>query len=295
MPEVRPTDKPNQRAVALQRPARTAIHSVMRPLPRAATQPIARPPLAAVLHRIFTPPSRRCTWLFSTFEGMADTHILVVEDEATIADAIATRLRSEGFAVSVAADGPSAVQIDEIERPDLLVLDLNLPGFDGLEVCRRVQARRPVPVIMLTARDDETDMLVGLGVGADDYMTKPFSPRELVARVRALLRRSATMPAPSLGSSDGRLVIDPAARRILIDGEPVHLTPTEFDLVRVLAEAGGSVLNRDQLLAMVWGYRDGSGVRTVDSHVRSVRRKLGDEVVRTVHGVGYAFGSGDAR
>lgn len=218
------------------------------------------------------------------------THILVVEDEATIADAIATRLRSEGFDVSIALDGPSAVATDEAERPDLLILDLQLPGFDGLEVCRRVQSRRQVPVIMLTARDDETDMLVGLGVGADDYMTKPFSPRELVARVRALLRRSAATPASALGEGDDGISIDPATRRVVVDGAEVHLTPTEFDLVRVLGEAGGAVLSRDQLLAMVWGYRDGSGARTVDSHVRSVRRKLGDEVVRTVHGVGYAFG-----
>lgn len=215
----------------------------------------------------------------------------MVEDEQTIADAIATRLRSEGFNVSVASDGPSAVATDEAERPDLLILDLNLPGFDGLEVCRQVQAKRQVPVIMLTARDDETDMLVGLGVGADDYMTKPFSPRELVARVRALLRRSASTPAPVIGGDPSAgLHVDPSTRRVSVDGAEVHLTPTEFDLVRVLGEAGGAVLSRDQLLAMVWGYRDGSGARTVDSHVRSVRRKLGDDVVRTVHGVGYAFG-----
>ncbi len=223
--------------------------------------------------------------------GAGDTtqHILVVEDEPIIADAVAARLVSEGFGVTKAADGPTAVERCAEVQPDLVVLDLNLPGFDGLEVCRRIQAARRVPVVMLTARDDETDMLVGLGVGADDYLTKPFSPRELVARVKAVLRRAEATPGPVL-ESDG-LRIDPAARVVTIDGTVVHLTPTEFDLIRVLAEAGRTVLSRDQLLSMVWGYRDGSGARTVDSHVRSVRRKLGDETIRTVHGVGYAFGA----
>ncbi len=217
-------------------------------------------------------------------------HILVVEDEAVIADAIASRLRSEGYNVTVASDGPEAVAAEDEVRPDLIVLDLNLPGFDGIEVCRRVQGHRRVPVIMLTARDDETDMLIGLGVGADDFMTKPFSPRELVARIKAVLRRAEHSAGPSLES--GAIQIDPKTRQVTLSGKPVHLTPTEFDLVRSLAEADGGVLTRDQLLAMVWGYRDGSGPRTVDSHVRSVRRKLGDEIIRTIHGVGYAFGSG---
>lgn len=222
--------------------------------------------------------------------GHTTAHILVVEDEAVIADAIASRLRSEGYDITVAGDGPAAVEAEDTIRPDLIVLDLNLPGFDGIEVCRRVQSHRRVPVIMLTARDDETDMLVGLGVGADDFMTKPFSPRELVARIKALLRRAEHSNGPALDS--GALQIDPKTRQVTLAGNAIHLTPTEFDLVRSLAEADGGVLTRDQLLAMVWGYRDGSGPRTVDSHVRSVRRKLGDETIRTVHGVGYAFGSG---
>lgn len=217
-------------------------------------------------------------------------HILVVEDEAVIADAIASRLSSEGYEVTIASDGPSAVATESDVRPDLIVLDLNLPGFDGIEVCRQVQSHRRVPVIMLTARDDETDMLVGLGVGADDFMTKPFSPRELVARIKAVLRRAEHSAGPTLQS--GGLHIDPKTRQVTLSGNIVHLTPTEFDLVRSLAEADGGVLTRDQLLAMVWGYRDGSGPRTVDSHVRSVRRKLGDGTIRTVHGVGYAFGEG---
>ena len=216
------------------------------------------------------------------------THILVVEDEPIIADAVANRLRSEGFEVTTVDDGLVAVDRCAEIRPDLVVLDLGLPSIDGLEVCRRIQASRRVPVVMLTARDDETDMLVGLGVGADDYLTKPFSPRELVARIKAVLRRADTTPGPSLDR--GPISIDPASRVVRRSDAIVHLTPTEFDLVRVLAEAGTAVISREQMLAMVWGYRDGSGARTVDSHVRSVRRKLGDDTIRTVHGVGYAFG-----
>ena len=176
-------------------------------------------------------------------------------------------------------------------RPDLVVLDLMLPGLDGLEVCRRVQRDRPVPVLMLTARAEEADVLVGLAVGADDYMTKPFSPRELVARVRALLRRVERRPAPpgDARARSGELEIDPAARRVRLGGEVVHLTPTEFDLLALLAARPGVVFSREQLLAEVWGWRDGSGQRTVDSHVRGLRRKLGSDLVRTVHGVGYAL------
>lgn len=219
--------------------------------------------------------------------------ILVVEDEPTIAEAVASRLRSEGYQVEVAVDGPTAVERCTNLAPDLVVLDLNLPGFDGIEVCRRIHSYRQVPVVMLTARDDETDMLVGLGVGADDYLTKPFSPRELVARIKAVLRRSraadATGPVLHLRVDDLDISIDPSTRKITEAGQEVHLTPTEFDLLRALAEAGGAVLSRDQLLAMVWGYRDGSGARTVDSHIRSVRAKLQAELIRTVHGVGYAL------
>jgi DNA-binding response OmpR family regulator len=194
---------------------------------------------------------------------MAQT-VVVIEDEAAIADAVAARLRSEGFTVEVAGDGPSGVELVERVAPDLVVLDLMLPGFDGLEVCRRIQKDRPVPVLMLTARTDETDLLVGLAVGADDYLTKPFSPRELVARIRTILRRSeraavaidaARPPVLELGP----VTADPATRRVTNDGEPVHLTPTEFDLLYVLGRRPGVVFTREQLLADVWGYRDGSG------------------------------------
>ncbi len=169
-----------------------------------------------------------------------------------------------------------------------------LPGFDGLEVCRRVQARRPVPVMMLTARDDETDMLVGLGVGADDYMTKPFSMRELAARVHVLLRRveRAALAAHTPRSGIlrlGELEIDHAQRRVRVRGTDVHLTPTEFDLLVCLANTPRAVLSREQLLAEVWDWADASGTRTVDSHIKALRRKIGAERIRTVHGVGYAL------
>ena len=220
--------------------------------------------------------------------------IVVVEDEETIAAAVAARLRSEGFTVEVAADGPSGVELCRRTQPDLVVLDLMLPGLDGLEVCRRVQQDRPVPVLMLTARDAETDLLVGLAVGADDYMTKPFSARELVARVNAILRRvdamrdAAALPTVAVGDVE----LDIASRRVRLAGEAVHLTPTEFDLLAYLAGRPGVVFTRDRLLTEVWGYADGSGPRTVDSHVRALRRKLGAGVVRTVHGVGYAVEDG---
>jgi DNA-binding response OmpR family regulator len=147
-----------------------------------------------------------------------------------------------------------------------------------------------VPVLMLTARDDEADVLVGLGVGADDYMTKPFSPRELVARIKALLRRVQRRPEPPGEAVElGSLHLDPVARRVKVHGAEKHLTPTEFDLLRTLAARPGAVFTREQLLAEVWGWRDGSGQRTVDSHIRGLRRKLGSDLVRTVHGIGYAL------
>ncbi|MPZ28867.1 MAG: response regulator [Micromonosporaceae bacterium] len=221
--------------------------------------------------------------------------ILVVEDDPTIAESVAARLRAEGFAVGLAADGPGAVTAARATRPDLVVLDVLLPGFDGLEVCRRIQADRPVAVLMLTARDDETDLLVGLAVGADDYLTKPFSPRELAARVHALLRRvdrfgpgqqDGADPAPILV---GDLEIDRVRHRVRRAGAPAHLTPIEFGLLLELARRPGAVLARERLLAEVWGWPDASGTRTVDSHIRALRRKLGADLIRTVHGVGYAL------
>jgi DNA-binding response OmpR family regulator len=222
---------------------------------------------------------------------------LVVEDEVSIAEAIAVRLRSEGYDVDLAHDGPSGVERCQAVDPDLVVLDVMLPGFDGFEVCRRIQRDRHVPVLFLTALDQETDLLVGLRLGADDYMTKPFSARELVARIAAILRRVEGR-AEQVGELReaprvlvlGDVQVDRGGRLVQRDGRPVHLTPTEFDLLVCLAAADGDVLTREQLLVDVWGYRDGSGHRTVDSHVRSLRRKLGDDIVRTVHAVGYALG-----
>ncbi|MBM0235049.1 response regulator transcription factor [Micromonospora sp. STR1_7] len=222
---------------------------------------------------------------------MKERRVLVVEDERTIAESIAARLRAEGFAVEIAPDGPSAVAQFRAGQPDLVVLDVMLPGFDGLEVCRRIQADRPVPVLMLTARDDETDLLVGLAVGADDYLTKPFSMRELAARVHVLLRRverAAATPAPP-AIRLGDIEINEAERRVRRDGADVHLTPTEFDLLVHLAGRPRTVLPRERLLADVWGWGDGSGTRTVDSHIKALRRKLGADLIRTVHGVGYAL------
>jgi DNA-binding response OmpR family regulator len=221
--------------------------------------------------------------------GVVGRRIVVVEDEPAIADAVAARLRSEGMVVDVAGDGPGGVELCERVQPDLVVLDLMLPGFDGLEVCRRIQRERHVPVLMLTARDDETDVVVGLAVGADDYLTKPFSMRELVARVGALLRRSDRSTASEPRSVQvGDIEIDPRTRRVLKRGDEVHLTPTEFDLLWHLVSEPGAVRTRAQLLLDVWGYRETSGARTVDSHIRAIRRKLGDRLIRTVHGVGYA-------
>ncbi len=216
--------------------------------------------------------------------------ILIVEDDAMIAGAVRDRLESEGHDVDIAVDGELALLAAVVAPPDAVILDLGLPGIDGLEVCRRLQRDRHVPVIMLTARDDEADLLTGLAVGADDYLTKPFSMRELVARLNAVLRR-VDSSAASLSSviTVAALELDPAKRRVRWGGVDIGLTPTEFDLLAVLAADPGRVLSRQQLLAEVWGYRDGSGVRTVDSHVRALRRKLGDGVIRTVHGIGYGL------
>jgi len=220
--------------------------------------------------------------------------ILLVEDDPVINQTVADRLTGEGYDVVRAYDGPGAVAACAESRPDAVVLDVMLPGFDGLEVCRRIQADRPVPVLMLTARDDESDILVGLGVGADDYLTKPFRMKELVARVSALLRRVeravelARDPSPEMTVAGLR--IDPGARRAWVGEEETRLTPTEFDLLVCLARSPGQVLTREHLLAEVWGWPGGSGqTRTVDSHVKALRAKIGGDRVRTVHGVGYAL------
>lgn len=221
--------------------------------------------------------------------------ILVVEDEPTLATAIAQRLTAEGWRARIVSDSVNAVKAAAQLQPDLIIMDVMLPGMDGIEATKRIIAQRPVPVLMLTARDDESDVILGLGTGADDYMTKPFSMRELVARIRALLRRVERAKVIARKSEHekildfGSLVIDPATRRVTLNGETVHLTPTEFDLLATLARKPKSVLTREQLLEEVWDWVDASGTRTVDSHVKALRHKLGAATIRTVHGVGYAF------
>jgi len=227
---------------------------------------------------------------------VAEQTVLVVDDEAAIAEAVRARLSSEGFRVLVAGDGPQALDLAVAERPDLVVLDLMLPGMDGLEVCTALQRDRWVPVLMLTARTEEADKVAGFAVGADDYLTKPFSLRELAERVKAILRRVeriATSATQEPIAHEG-ISIDPSRRRVSVDGAEVQLTPLEFEILLALAREPGVVLTREQLMDRVWGYRDYAGGRVVDSHVARIRRKLGEDgaeprFVRTVHGVGYAF------
>jgi DNA-binding response OmpR family regulator len=223
--------------------------------------------------------------------------VLVVEDDVTIAASIAARLRAEGFTVEVAHDGPAAVEAEASWEPELVVLDVMLPGFDGLEVCRRIQGRRPVPVLMLTARADETDMLVGLGVGADDYLTKPFSMRVLTARVHALLRRVERSASGGAGARIvlGDLEIDVDQRRVARAGVAAQLTPIEFDLLVHFARRPRVVQPRERLLSEVWDWDvhgTSAATRAVDSHIKALRRKLGADLIRTVHGVGYALEAG---
>ena len=228
-------------------------------------------------------------------QNTAPRTVLVVEDEPTLATAIAQRITAEGWTARVAGDGASAVQAALQLKPDLVIMDIMLPVMDGLEATKRIVAERPVPVLILTARDDETDKVIGLGAGADDYMTKPFSMRELIARCKALLRRVERAKVIAKNSENekildfGSMVIDPARRIVTVNGEQVHLTPTEFDLLATLARRPKSVLTREKLLEEVWDWVDASGTRTVDSHVKALRHKLGADMIRTVHGVGYAF------
>ena len=227
---------------------------------------------------------------------MTEQTILVVDDEEAIAEAVRARLQSEGFQVVVAGDGPEAIGLCDQVHPDLVVLDLMLPGMDGLEVCRQIQRDRWVAVLMLTARTEEADKVAGFAVGADDYLTKPFSLRELVVRVRAILRRMeriGALPADEPIDRAG-LAIDQARRTVAVDGSHVQLTPLEFEILLTLARTPGVVFTREQLMDKVWGYRDYAGGRVVDSHVARIRRKMGEDgteprFIRTVHGVGYAF------
>ncbi len=230
--------------------------------------------------------------------GMAPpVRILVVEDEAPIAEVVQSYLEREGHMVVWTASGESALEAFDRRRPDLVVLDLNLPGISGEDVCRRIRAGSDVPIIMLTARDAEEDLVKGLELGADDYLTKPFSPRELTARVRALLRRARSDETPQadvLERAGGRLVIDAPRRRVTLDGSPVELTESEFRLLQTLARFPGRVYTRFELVEKVQGYEYEGYERTIDAHVKNLRHKLGEDarrpqLVQTVYGRGYCL------
>jgi two-component system alkaline phosphatase synthesis response regulator PhoP len=221
------------------------------------------------------------------------TKILVVDDEPSIVKLVTAYLKPEGYEVYTASDGPSGLKAARVFKPDLVILDVMLPGMDGLEILSRLRRESDVYVILLTARTEETDKIVGLSVGADDYVTKPFSPRELTARVKAAMRRLKTDGGRG---ADGNVLsfrhvqIDTAARRVTVDDHPIELTAIEFDLLRALAENRGRVLTREQLLETVWGGSYYGEMRVVDVHLGHVRQKLGaDDLIKTVRGVGYRF------
>ncbi len=228
----------------------------------------------------------------------AQKRILVVDDESSIRDVLTRYLEREGYRVEVAADGPGALQATARMSPDLIVLDLMLPGLDGLEVCHRLRAQSMVPIIMLTARDEEADKVRGFTTGADDYITKPFSPAELVLRVKAVLRRAEAAPAPAQTPGDllrfGSLAIAPAFRRVELAGRVVDLSAREFDLLFFLASHPGQVFTRSQLLQHVWDYNYFGDSSTVTVHISRLREKLEPDpthpsYIKTVWGVGYKF------
>ncbi|MDQ7820457.1 MAG: response regulator transcription factor [Armatimonadota bacterium] len=226
--------------------------------------------------------------------------ILVVDDEPHIVELVRYNLLREGFDVVTAADGGEALARARDARPDLIILDIMLPSVDGLEVCRRIRRESAVPIIMLTARDGEVERVGGLESGADDYVTKPFSPRELVARVRAILRRTATPAAPAAPGPlrAGALVLDPATHEVTLGGRPVDLTAKEFELLRLLMSHPNRVFTRDFLLERIWGYDYYGSTRTVDMHISRLREKIEDDPVTptyivTVRGVGYKFKGAD--
>jgi two-component system alkaline phosphatase synthesis response regulator PhoP len=222
---------------------------------------------------------------------MTGERILIVDDEAHIVELVRLYLERDGFRVDSASDGAQGLRLNREQRPALVILDLMLPEVDGLEVCRQVRAESDVPIVMLTARDEDIDKIVGLELGADDYLTKPFNPRELVARVKAILRRTEAPAKPEgkvLHLDD--VTIDPARREVTIAGQPVELRAKEFDLLQAFAEHKGMVLTREQLLSRVWGYDFYGETRTVDVHVAHLRKRLAASAgvrIVTVTGVGY--------
>ena len=222
--------------------------------------------------------------------GRATQTVLVVEDESSIASFVALYLKNAGYAVRTAANGNEALAQFQASPPALIVLDLMLPDIDGIEVCRRIRKSSDVPILMLTARDEDVDKIIGLEVGADDYLTKPFNPRELVARVKSILRRASPerRQIESKQLRHGQLLVDAGRREVRVGDEEIQLAPKEFDLLWELLDHRGLVLTRDQLLERVWGYTFAGDTRTVDVHVRQLRRKLGDaSPIVTVWGVGY--------
>jgi DNA-binding response OmpR family regulator len=227
---------------------------------------------------------------------MANGKVLVVDDEPIVSEVVQRYLAREGYEVSVARDGEAALEQAREQAPDLVVLDLMLPKLDGLEVCRRLRAESSVAIIMLTAKGEEFDRILGLGLGADDYLVKPFSPGELVARVKAVLRRTAASAAPLEGEAlrFGDLRIIPRARKVELHGKPAELTAKEFDLLHFLAKNAGQVFTREQLLDNVWDYAYYGDTSTVTVHVRRLREKVEPDpmrprYVKTVWGVGYKF------
>ncbi len=223
--------------------------------------------------------------------------ILVVDDEPKIVRLTRDYLEKDGFRVISAASGPEALAVAKTEQPDLVVLDLMLPGMDGWEVCRELRRSSDVPVIMLTARSEESDQVIGLELGADDYVTKPFSPRALVARIRAVLRRVQGRLKPVSHLRFPGLEIDLTAHRVILDGIELHLTPNEYKLLVVLAQHSGQLLSRDQLIDYLHGSNAGSYDRSIDSHIKNLRRKLENDPSRprfidTVYGAGYRFTGG---
>jgi DNA-binding response OmpR family regulator len=224
-------------------------------------------------------------------------HALVVDDEPPLVRLLSAYLEREGFAVSTAADGEQAIRLAQERRPDVVVLDLMLPGIDGIEVCRRIRTFSDAYIVMLSARAEETDKIVGLSTGADDYVTKPFSPGELVARIRAMLRRPRAAAETPEARRLGDLVIDPIAREVTRDGQPVSLTRLEFDLLDALSGQPRVAFSRRQLLERVWGSDWFGDEHVVDVHIANLRRKLGDDpadprYVTTLRGVGYRLGPG---
>lgn len=222
---------------------------------------------------------------------MAEAKILIIDDEESILNLVSSYLRPEGYEVYTASDGPSGLKAAQAYKPDLIVLDIMLPGMDGIELLSRLRRESDAYVIMLTAKSEETDKIVGLSVGADDYVTKPFSPRELVARIKAALRRIRS----GRGSLEGGVLafehmrIDNGSRQIWVDDQLVDLTATEFDLLRTLAEHRGMVMSREQLLEKIWGHEYYGELRVVDVHIGHIRQKLGGRFIVTVRGVGYRF------